>query len=131
MSHYTIKNFKADVEDQAPRFGLGENIEARFGREPLGCQKLGVSYMRLAPGFRLPFGHKHAEQEEVYVVLSGSGRARIEDEVVELAVWDAVRVGPETMRGFEAGPDGLELLIVGAPRVAQPDSELVQGWWTD
>jgi len=129
MSDYTIKNVKADVDDMAPQFGLGGKIEGRFAREPLGCEKLGISYMRLTPGFRVPFGHRHAEQEEVYLVVSGSGRVNLEGEVAELKQWDAVRVSPPVTRAFEAGPDGLELVIVGAPKTAERDGEMLQGWW--
>jgi len=131
MSSYTIRNLKTDVEDAASSFGLAPDLEARFARDTLECEKLGLSYQRLAPGFRGPFGHRHGEQEEVYVVVGGSGRVKIEDEVHDLAPWDAVRFAPPTMRAFEAGPDGLELLVVGAPKTPPGDAELVQGWWSD
>lgn len=131
MTDYTIKNLKTDIEDMAPKFGMSPEIEARFAREPLGCRKLGVSYERLAPGARSRFGHRHREQEEVYVVVDGGGRAKLDDEVHELNAWDALRVAPETMRAFEAGPDGLAMLIVGAPKTEQRDGELVEGWWSD
>jgi mannose-6-phosphate isomerase-like protein (cupin superfamily) len=90
-----------------------------------------VSYFRIAPGFRTPFGHRHAEQEEVYVVVGGSGRIKVEDDVVELSAWDAVRVAPGAMHTLEAGPDGLEYVAVGAPNTANKDAELVQDWWKD
>jgi mannose-6-phosphate isomerase-like protein (cupin superfamily) len=127
---YTIKNLK-DVEDAAPRFGMAPGMEARFARRALETERLGVSYERYAPSFRGPFGHRHSEQEEVYVVLSGSGRVKLDDEIVDLKQWDAVRVPPETMRNFEGGPDGLELLAIGAPTTPEPDVEMVQGWWTE
>jgi mannose-6-phosphate isomerase-like protein (cupin superfamily) len=133
MGDYTVVNLR-DVEDQAPGFGLAPNLEARFAREPLGLQKSGLSYQRLAPGFRLPFGHTHGEQEEIYVVLDGGGRIALDDEVVELRRWDAVRVSRETTRSFEAGPDGLALLAFGAPRTPETegaDARPVPGWWPD
>ena len=130
MAGYTIRNLK-QVEDQAPKFGLSPGLEARFGREPLECENLGISYQRLAPGFRTPFGHTHRQQEEVYVVLSGSARIKLDDELHELAQWDAVRVAPETMRGIEAGPEGAEILAVGAPNTGGRDVEMSPDWWVD
>ena len=136
MADHTIANLK-EVEDQAPRFGYAPDLEARFARTALGLRKSGMSYQRLAPNFRLPFGHRHGQQEEVYVVLSGSARAKIGDEVVELAEWDAVRVPGEEMRGFEGGPDGVELLVFGAPHTGPEDAstaddvEMAPNWWTD
>src|SRR5215218_3839099 len=127
---YTIRNLK-EVDNAAPRFGLAPNLEARFGRRALESEQLGVSYERLAPSFRTPFGHRHSELEEVYVVLTGGGRVKLDDEIVDVRQWDAVRVAPGTMRNFEAGPDGLEILAVGAPATPDPDVETVQGWWTD
>ena len=103
MSDYTHINLKEDVDDQAPGFGLSPNIEARMARVPLGMENAGVSYLRLAPGFRIPFAHKHKNQEEVYVLVSGSARIKLEDEVRELKQWDAVRVHRDTVRGFEGG----------------------------
>jgi uncharacterized cupin superfamily protein len=129
MADYTVKNLKDDVANMAEQFGLAPNLEARFARRDLGLQNFGVSYERLAPDFRVPFGHVHAEQEEVYVVLAGSGRIKIEDEVVPLKQWDAVRLAPGTTRGLEAGPDGLEILAIGAPQA--DDTEMHQGWWSD
>ncbi len=85
MADYTKLNLRQDVEDMAPQFGFAPNIEARYARKPLGLANSGASYFRIAPDFRLPFGHKHAEQEEVYVVLSGSARIKAGDEIVELA----------------------------------------------
>jgi mannose-6-phosphate isomerase-like protein (cupin superfamily) len=131
VAGYTVKNLKADVEDMAPKFGLGPDLEARFAREPLGCERCGVSYERLLPNARSPFGHRHTEQEEVYVVVGGSGRVRLEDEVLDLGHWDAVRVSPETRRAFEAGPDGLELIVFGAPSTGPGDAEILHGWWSE
>ena len=130
MSGYTKKNLRTDVEDQAPRFGMPAELEARFARTALGGETLGLSLLTLAPGFRIPFGHKHAGQEEVYVVLRGSATVKVEDETVELGEWDAIRFDKDTMRAVEAGPDGVEYLAFGAgddPR----DAETVPGWWGD
>jgi uncharacterized cupin superfamily protein len=129
MAGYTVVNLK-EVEDQAPRFGLSPNLEARMARVALELENSGVSYQRLAPGFRVPFGHKHKRQEEIYVLLSGSARIKLEDEVVELKPLDAVRVPKDTMRGFEAGPDGAEFLAIGAPNTGPGDAETVDGWWS-
>jgi len=130
MSGYTKKNLKQDVENQAPKFGMPAELEARFARTALGGETLGLSHMKLAPNFRIPFGHKHAGQEEVYVVTRGSARIKVEDEIVELGEWDAIRFDKDTMRAVEAGPDGVEYLAFGAgtdPR----DSEVAPGWWSD
>jgi mannose-6-phosphate isomerase-like protein (cupin superfamily) len=131
MAGYTIKNMKADVEDLAPKFGLSPGLESRFAREPLECEQFGVSYFQIAPGFRVPFGHRHQEQEEVYVVVRGSGRIKLDDEVLDLKQWDAVRMSPETMRCLEAGPEGAEVVAFGAPKVPMTDAEPEQGWWSD
>ena len=130
MADYTKINLK-DVEDQAPRFGLAPHIEARMARVPLELENFGLSYQRLAPNFRMPFGHKHKRQEEVYVVVSGNARLKLGDEVVDLQQWDAVRVPNETMRGFEAGPDGAEVIAIGAPNTGPGDADMEQDWWSD
>src|SRR3990170_3594028 len=109
VAGYTVKNLK-EVEDSAPKFGLSPVLEARFAREPLGLESSGVSYQRLAPSTRAPFGHRHRQQEELYLVVGGGGRIKLDDDVVELQQWDAVRISPETMRCVEAGPEGLDLL---------------------
>ena len=131
MADYTKLNLKHDVEDMAVKFGMAPNIEARYARKPLGLENSGVSYFRLEPDFRLPFGHTHAEQEEVYVVISGSARVKAGDDVVELAELDAIRIPGATPRGMEAGPDGAEILAFGAPNTENADAEMVQGWWSD
>jgi mannose-6-phosphate isomerase-like protein (cupin superfamily) len=130
VAGYTVKNLK-EIEDQAPNFGLSPNLEARFARDPLGSERSGVSYQRVAPNFRIPFGHKHGDQEEIYVVVSGSGRIKLDDDVVDLKQWDAVRIASETMRNFEAGPEGAELLAFGAGGGGLRDAEMTQGWWSD
>ena len=129
MAGYTIKNLK-EVEDAAPKFGLAPKVEARFARDALEAQSSGLSYQRLAPGSRQMFGHRHVEQEEIYVVLGGGGRLKLDDDVIEVRPLDAVRVAPETMRCFEAGPEGLELLAFG-PRRGANDVEMSPGWWSD
>jgi mannose-6-phosphate isomerase-like protein (cupin superfamily) len=131
MADYTLKNLKEDVEDSAVQFGVAPALEARFAREPLELQNSGVSYLRLAPGERVPWGHTHKQQEEVYVVVGGSGRVKLDDEIVELKEWDAVRIAKETMRDVEGGPDGIELILIGAPNAGAGDAELEQEWWTD
>lgn len=128
MTGYTKKNLK-DVEDAAASFGLSPHLEARFARKDLMGESLGLSYQRIAPNFRVPFGHRHRDQEEVYVLLSGSAHLKLDDEVVELVPWDAVRIDSETMRGLQAGPEGAELLAFGAG-TDPGDAELLQGWWT-
>ena len=130
MTPYTLINID-EVEDAAVGFGLAPSLEARFARRALGGTIVGVSRETLAPGFRVPFGHMHRDQEEVYVVLRGSGRIKIEDEILELAEGDLVRVAPGIWRCTEAGPDGMQILAVGAPISEENDSELEQGWWAD
>ncbi len=130
MSCYTKRNLKEDVENQAPKFGMPDELEARFARTALGGETLGLSHMKLAPNFRIPFGHKHAGQEEVYVVVRGSARIKVEDEIVELAEWDAIRFDKDTMRNVEAGPEGVEYLAFGAGDDPQ-DAEMAPGWWSD
>ncbi len=130
MPDYTIVNLE-DVEDMAPKFGLAPGLQSRFARVPLELERSGLSLYRIAPGFRLPFGHRHGEQEEVYVVVSGSMRMKVDDEVVELRRWDALRVPGSAWRAFEAGPEGAELLAFGAPNTQNKDTEMEQGWWKD
>jgi len=129
MADYTVVNLK-EVEDQAPKFGLAPQLEMRMARVALGLENSGISYQRLAPSFRIPFGHKHKNQEEIYVLVGGSVRIKLEDEVVELNPFDAVRVHKDTMRGFEAGPEGAELIAIGAPNTGPGDGDTVQGWWS-
>ena len=110
MAAYTLVNLK-EVEDLAPKFGFAPNLESRFARVPLELL--------------------HSEQEEVYLVVSGNARVKLDDEVLELKTWDAVRIPVGTMRGLEAGPDGAEVLAFGAPDTNNGDIEMTQGWWTD
>lgn len=124
-----------DVEDVAERFGLSPHLEARFPTRELGLERSGVSVQRYAPGFRAPFGHRHAEQEELYVVIEGSGRMKIDDVVVELRKDDLLRVSPDAIRCLEGGPEGLTVIAFGAPRVADQsagaDAEQLPGWWSE
>lgn len=129
MADYTVVNLK-EVEDQAPKFGLSPQLEARMARVALGLENSGVSYQRMAPNFRVPFGHKHKNQEEIYVLVGGSARIKLDDEVVDLKPFDAVRVPKDTMRGFEAGPEGAEFIAIGAPNTGPGDADVVQGWWS-
>ena len=131
MAGYTKVNLKDEVEDQAPNFGLEGKIEARMARVPLELEQSGVSFLRLAPNYRMPFAHSHKTQEEVYVLISGSARAKLGDEVVGLKPFDAVRVHKDTLRAFEAGPEGAEMIAIGAPHTGPGDAEMVQGWWMD
>jgi mannose-6-phosphate isomerase-like protein (cupin superfamily) len=130
MGNYTKKNLRNEVEDQAPKFDMPSEMEARFARTPLGGETLGLSLMTLAPNFRVPFGHKHEGQEEVYVVVRGSGRIKVEDEVVEVGEWDAIRFDKNTMRNVEAGPDGIEFVAFGAGEDPR-DAEMAPNWWSD
>jgi mannose-6-phosphate isomerase-like protein (cupin superfamily) len=130
MADYTLKNIK-DIPNMAERFELLPGLEARFARDELELTKLGVSYLGLAPNFRMPFGHKHGEQEEVYVILSGTARLKLDDEVLELKRWDAIRIPSEVMRNLEAGPEGAEVLAIGAPKTDLQDAEQLPGWWAD
>jgi mannose-6-phosphate isomerase-like protein (cupin superfamily) len=129
MPGYTIVNMK-EVEDQAPKFGLSPDLEARFARVPLESELIGFTYQRLAPNVRIPWGHTHKTQEEVFLLVSGSARMKLDDEIKDLKPWDAVRVHKDTMRGFEAGPAGAEFIVVGAPG-GPGDAETVQDWWSD
>ena len=131
MAGYTKVNLKNEVEDQAPNFGLEGKIEARMARVPLELEHQGVSYQRLAPNYRLPFAHKHKTQEEVYILIDGSARAKLGDDVVELKQWDAVRVPKETIRSFEGGPEGAEVIAVGAPNTGPGDAVVEEDWWVD
>ena len=118
-----------DVEDIAAKFGMGEVGEARYVREEVGAEGVGLSWYRMNPGRRTGFGHRHSDVEEIYVVLAGSGRVKLDDEILELRRGDIVRVAPPTVREFEGGPDGMELLATGTH--AKDDGELLQDWWAD
>ena len=131
MSDHTIVNLKRDVEDMAPKFDLSPGLESRFARKPLELENSGMTYYKVAPNFRTPFGHRHGEQEEIYVIVSGNARLKLDDEVVELGQWDAVRIPGPVTRALEGGPDGCEVLAFGAPNTDNKDAEMFPGWWTD
>jgi mannose-6-phosphate isomerase-like protein (cupin superfamily) len=122
---YTIKNLR-DVEDMAATQGFGEVQEARFAHGELDAEQIGISLQRVKPGKRHAFAHRHKQAEEVYVVVSGSGRVKLDDDVKEIGPLDAIRVGPTVTRAFEAGDEGLEL-IAFSPR-AEGDAEIVEGF---
>ena len=123
---YAKKNLRA-VSDSAVEHGLSATQEARFPRTELGAEQTGANFLTVKPSQREAFAHRHRVAEEIYVVLSGSGRVKLDDELVDLAPLDAVRVSPGVARSFEAGPNGLEVLIFG-PRV-EADGELVPDFW--
>jgi mannose-6-phosphate isomerase-like protein (cupin superfamily) len=118
-----------DVEDLAAKFGMGELGEARYLREDVGAERIGMTYYRMNPGKRTGFGHRHKEAEEMYVVLAGSGRVKVDDEILDLGERDVVRVAPPSVREFEAGPEGMELLAIGTH--VEGDGEMLQEWWTE
>lgn len=125
---YTIKNLK-EANDAAAEAGLSESLEARFAHEDLDSERSGISYQVVKAGRRQPFAHKHEEMEEIYVVISGTGKVKLDDEVKDVGPLDAVRISPETVRAFEAGDDDLVLLAF-SPR-AEGDAEIVQDFSWD
>jgi uncharacterized cupin superfamily protein len=128
VADYTLRNLR-DVEDLALKGGFSETQEARFPRQELGLETLGLSYQVVKPGKRHAFGHRHGEAEEVYVVLAGAGRCRLDDEIVDVRPLDTLRVGPSVVRAFEAGADPLEILVFSTH--APGDAELVPDFWND
>jgi quercetin dioxygenase-like cupin family protein len=126
MSKFTQVNLMS-IDNLAAERGPG--LEARFARSSIDSEHLGVSYFAYPPGTRVPIGHSHREQEEAYVVVSGSGRMRLDDEVIELAQWDVVRVAPSVVRGFESGPDGIVYIAVGNDRPEGGDGQRVDDFW--
>ena len=125
---YSKKNLN-EVKDSAPEFGFGEIGEARFAMGELGAEQTGLAYHRLKPNMRQRFSHTHEEAEEVYVVLAGGGRMKLDDAVVELRRWDLIRGPPPVTRGVEAGPEGLELLVVNSSGHTS-DTAPIPGWWS-
>lgn len=128
MPDYTVKNLM-EIEDSSG--GRLPGLQARFARKYLDSEELGVSHFTYAPNCRPPFGHSHREQEEAYVVVGGSGRMKLDDDIIELRRWDVVRVAPSVVRGFESGPEGLEVIAIGGRRPQDGDGVRVQDWWTD
>jgi mannose-6-phosphate isomerase-like protein (cupin superfamily) len=125
---FTLKKL-TEVEDSASKFGFEAVQEARFAKNDLETADTGVSLHRVKAGTRQAFAHKHEGAEEVYVVLGGSGRVKLDDEIVAIEALDAIRVAPQVVRAFEAGPDGIEVLAFG-PR-HDGDGEVIHDWWTD
>jgi len=123
---YTLTQLR-DLDDAAQAGGFGEVMEARFARDALGAETIGVSLQRLKPAARGAFGHRHHRDEEIYVVVSGSGRALVDDEIVELGPWSALRVAPDAVRAFEAGEHGLEFLAFGTH--TEDDAAIVDADW--
>jgi mannose-6-phosphate isomerase-like protein (cupin superfamily) len=131
---FTHKNLKADLDDLGSNFDGAPGLEFRAATKALQLEHSGLTFQRVPPDYRFPYGHTHKTQEEIYVVVRGGGRMKIDDEIVELAEWDAVRVAPDTWRGYEAGPEGLELLVIGAPSLGENPRDDVEGardWWAD
>lgn len=118
-----------EVKDSAPEFGFGDDMEARFAKDDYEAEETGFSFHRLKPGKRQAFGHHHEEAEEVYVVIGGSGRLKLDDDVIEIERLDAIRVSPQVTRAFAAGDEGLEWVAFGPRR--DGDGEIVPGWWSD
>jgi uncharacterized cupin superfamily protein len=129
MSAYAIVNLKDEVEDSWGERAPG--TEGRFARKHLDSEHLGVSYLRYSPGVRSQTAHSHREQEEAYVVVMGSGQVRLNDEIREIRCWDVVRVNPATVRAFEAGDDGLELIAIGSDRPDGGDGVFAPSAWID
>ena len=131
---FTLRNLKEDVKDVGSNFDGAPGLEFHLATRALELEESGLSHQRIPPGYRFPYGHTHRKQEELYVVVGGSGRMKLDDEIVELRTWDAVRVPPGTWRGYEAGPDGLEILVIGAPNLGEDPRGDVEGrrdWWAD
>jgi mannose-6-phosphate isomerase-like protein (cupin superfamily) len=129
---FTLRNLREDLEDVGSNFDGPPDLEFRLATDALELEQSGLSFQSIPPDYRFPYGHTHKTQEEVYVVLRGGGRMKLDDEIVALEQWDAVRVPPGTWRGYEAGPEGLELLVIGAPSLGNARREDVEGhrdWW--
>jgi mannose-6-phosphate isomerase-like protein (cupin superfamily) len=125
VADWTKKNFN-DVPDVSPE---GVDIDWRFTRKALDSPELGVSRFTYQPGAKMPWGHRHRMQEEAYVVVGGSGRAKLDDEIIDLSVWDVLRVAPSVVRSFEAGPDGLDVICIGGLKAEGVDGQPVEGFW--
>jgi len=128
MSRFATINL-LDVEDVVGERAPG--IEGRFGRSHLDSRDLGVSLFRYAPNIRSPMAHSHREQEEAYVIVAGSGRVLLDEDIHELRTWDVVRVAPDVVRAFEAGPDGLDIIAIGGPKPEEGDGVMASAAWPD
>lgn len=130
---YTLSNIK-ELEDVGSNFDGPDDLEFRLATDALALENTGLGFQRVPPNYRFPYGHTHKTQEEIYLVVGGSGRMKLDDEIVDVKKWDAVRVPPGTWRGYEAGPEGLEIFVIGAPNLGGGRREDVVGerdWWTD
>lgn len=127
MASYTKRNL-LESEDRAKAIGL-DGFSARFLRKELDCEQTGISLQHYGPGVRQPFGHDHSRQEELFVVVEGSMHGKVGDDLVELATWDVLRIGPDTPRRFEGGPDGATLLVFGAPTYPEGDGTMLHDFW--
>ena len=125
---YTFKKL-TEVEDSAPKFGYEELQRARFAWRDLETQELGLSLLHVKPGKRQGFAHRHENAEEVYVVVGGSGRIKLDDDILELEPLDAIRVAPQVTRQFEGGPDGIDVIAFGTRH--EGDGDVLPGWWAD
>jgi mannose-6-phosphate isomerase-like protein (cupin superfamily) len=125
MTDYTLINLR-DLENMSVKYGHDKDMEARFATKPLKLEKSGVGLQKVLPGRSIPFKHRHAVQEEVFIFVEGSGRMLLDDKAVEVKAWDAVRVPAEVIRQVEAGPDGLEVIIIGAPHTDTNDIEIIR-----
>ena len=131
---FTLRNLREDPDDVGSNFDGSPDLEFRAASKVLELEQSGLTYQRIPPDYRFPYGHTHETQEEVYVVVRGSGRMKLDHEIVEVREWDAVRVPPGTWRGYEAGPEGLEILVFGAPSLGANPRDDVDGqrdWWAD
>jgi quercetin dioxygenase-like cupin family protein len=128
VSDYAIVNL-LEIDDSVE--GRVPGLEGRFSRKFVGSTHLGVSHWKYAPNLRNPGAHSHRVQEEAYVVVAGSGRVRLDGEMRDIRQWDVIRVAPEVVRAFEAGPDGLELIAVGGPKPEEGDGVLSDSPWPD
>jgi quercetin dioxygenase-like cupin family protein len=134
MANVTKVHLVDDIKDLAATAGFGDQLETRFARAALGSKEGALGFQRIKPGQRQPFGHKHKEQEEIHVVIRGSGRLKIDHEIIEVGELDAIRIAPDVIRQFEAGPDGMDLLIFGSPagdptKVGGGDSVTYSKFW--
>ena len=130
MSDYTVVKV-SDVPDQGPNLGIAPDVEIRFLRNDLGCEDCGVSYARIAPNGKRADGHRHKRQEEIYLLVSGSARIKVGDDIVDMQPWTAVRVPADTTRSLAAGPEGAEFVLVGAPNTGPGDAIDEPDFWKD
>jgi mannose-6-phosphate isomerase-like protein (cupin superfamily) len=131
---FTLTNLKEDLDDLGSNFDGAPDLEFRVATKALGLEQSGLSYQHIPPNYRFPYGHTHKRQEEVFVVVSGSGRMKLDNEIIAVRTSDVVRVPPGTWRGYEAGPEGLEILVFGAPNLGENPRDDVVGqrdWWAD